>query len=356
MRSENGIPRPFQPSNLAQGLRDLRRDVAELKARRNFVSVERIVEGGTINENVGKQLTETVQKDIVIDGGNLGEGALDGQRMVGAIIETNATANRGVKIDDTGLRGYDADGNRYIKADETGLQLTGELEVQGRTLEATPKTMLTRLGNIQRTYSGETVSAPGLSFTTNSQVLESAPGIYSPDGRKLRLQGENFLDMYQVDISPDGVSVVNPSITLGRFNIASQVTQSVAITGSTVDIGYKAVTPYGDRDAAVNLLGSVKVNGTPVMRTVIAGLPAGAQPVELIGTGSARTSAAGVFTITFPPGTFGTACMSIDANPTSGTAGIPVVNGGRLFAGSAEMVIPSAPNTTITYSYRAVGY
>ena len=302
MRSENGIPRPFQPSNLAQELRDLRREVAELRARRNFVSVERIVEGGTINENVGKQLTDTVQEQIVIERQNLAEAAL------------------------------------------TDVVVTGTISTKGKTAENPPRDISVSMTTVARNVLGQVSANPGIFFEVEGADPTLAPGVYSVDGESLCVGSSGSTSTSLLILGPT-TRLASDSIALG--GVLSTLID-VNTPGRTVGVG--------DSNATVNLNGSVKVNGTPVMRTVIAGLPAGAQPVELIGTGSARTSAAGVFTITFPPGTFGTACMSIDANPTSGTAGIPVVNGGRLFSGSAEMVIPSAPNTTITYSYRAVGY
>lgn len=353
----SGIPRAFSPAQLAQKVADLERKVERLTSARNYVTVGNIVEGGTISQEAGTQLTETVKKEIVIDGGNLGEGALDGQRMVGAIIETNGTANRGVKIDDSGLRGYDANGDRYITADETGLSLRGELEVRGKTAGGTPQDLLTRLTNVQRTYAGTTTGIPGLTFTTDGPVLESSPGVYSPDGVVLRIQGQDFLGMYHIDVGPNETSVVNPRITLGRYDIASTLTQKIDVMGAAINIGtgYNSFIP--GVGSTVKLQGNVTVNGGSVMKTVTPNIPAGQQPIELIANGSVTTNTYGEFTITFPAGTFPTACIAIFIVPNSGGGTIPVVNGtGGLTRNGCSAVQPGNVNKSITYSYRAIGY
>lgn len=315
MRSENGIPRPFQPSNLAQEVKDLRRDLAELKARRTFVSVERIVEGGTINENVGKQLTETVQKDIVIDRDNLAEAAL------------------------------------------TDVVVTGSISSRGKTAEDVPRDIDVRMTTVARTLLGkDSVPNPAVIFITED-VEEAnfalAPGFYSPDGRSLNLRTAGLAggaNVGVIDMSPEKINIVSDDVKVGPFLGGGKVTIGVP---ETIFGGPTNVSLVGN----VNLVGSVKVNGDRVMKTVTPNIPAGQQPIELIANGSASTNPSGEFTIMFPAGTFPNACTSIFIVPNSGGGTIPVVNGsGALTRNSCQAVQPGNGNKAITYSYRAIGY
>ena len=366
MRTENGIPRPFQPSNLAQEVKDLRRDVAALKARRNFVSVERIVEGGTINENVGRQLTETVQKDIVIDGGNLGEGALDGQRMVGAIIETNADANRGVKIDDTGLRGYDADGNRYMKADEVGLEMTGSISTKGKTAEATPRDIAVRLTTMTRNIvGGATVSNPAVVFDTGI-AFGNAPGFYSPDGELLVANGrlDGVSDRGSLKLSQSKTSVNAATIAIGTTGILG-ATDAVTIEAKQITAG-SAPDLLNPTGANVNLLGNVKVNGKTIEPRAWTNIPMpsgrsaldGNKPAVRIDSTGEYLEFTGGIVLTTSVGTAGTLLTIPDATlrpatfknlliPTStGPAGLTINPQGQMY-----LPLTSMPaNTWVDFS------
>lgn len=308
MRSENGIPRPFQPNNQAQELRDLKRKVAELEARRTFVSVERIVEGGTINENVGKQITDTVQKDIVIERENLAEAAL------------------------------------------TDVVVTGSIASVGQTNENPPRELKAQLGTVQR-VAGSAVPIPALVFIVGDADPALAPGIYSPDGDRLVMGAQDpAKGSGTMTVGYDGVYL------LAGANNAFSASGTEITVGSPGGLGGSVATTttmYG----TTNLLGNVRVNGGSVMKTATPNIPAGQQPIELIASGAAATNASGEFTIMFPSGTFPNACQQIFIVPDSGGAVIPVVNGtGALTKTSCRAVQPGNGNKSITYSYRAIGY
>lgn len=103
MVDSSGIPRAFDVGGLRRELADLKRQVAALESRRNYVSLDRIVEGGTIGQGVGQQLTETVQEKIVVNGDNLSVDALDGRIITGSTFRTSDADGDRTQIDDQGV-------------------------------------------------------------------------------------------------------------------------------------------------------------------------------------------------------------------------------------------------------------
>lgn len=425
----SGIPRGFDVGAMRRELADLKREVALLASRRNYVALDRIVEGGTIDAGVGDKLTETVQEKIVVNGENLSLDALDGRVITGSTVQTDVGPETGAKMT---TAGFVAHGRAQVSPSiDTKVQSTlgarpapngGPGYIQpGLWIDATPddgypytppqysagvfaaEAFAGDLGlrsardTLQASYTQQSVGqgysslisyGPEQSSETKarretrvqlihegqfdlSAVGPGTPGYpgeveasvsHEADG-VLRLKGKNGVDIA-------GPLVINgaPYTPGGGGTLEPDEDGILRLAGPN---GVNVTAPNGplklDSTTGVNITGPLTINGQPytpgtapnpseTMRTVITGLPAGAKPIELIGTGSAVTSGFGVFTITFPTGVFPTTCMSIQAVPTTGTAGIPVVNAGRLNGIRAEMVIPSATNTNITYSYRAVGY
>lgn len=103
MVDSSGIPRGFDVGAIRREVADLKRQVALLGSRRSYVSLDRIVEGGTIAAGVGDKLTETVQEKIVVNGDNLAVDALYGKHIVGPLIETNTEPDVGAKLTDEGF-------------------------------------------------------------------------------------------------------------------------------------------------------------------------------------------------------------------------------------------------------------
>ncbi|MBP3044895.1 hypothetical protein KKR91_01105 [Arthrobacter jiangjiafuii] len=256
--------------------------------------------------------------------------------LTGATIRTAASGAR-IQISETGLHGWGADNVQYLKADSSGLEMTGSITSTGKTTEAVPRTINASLQAVVRDITGqESVANPSLIFDTGEYDPWNAPGINSPDGRSLQLQAGTVVAFAH-------------KVTLGSFPTP------FAIDGNLITIGN--IGFLGGPPAAVNLLGNVKVNGGQVMKTVTPNIPADQQPIELIANGSATTNAQGEFTITFPTGAFPTACVAIFMVPNSGGAVIPVVNGTTaLSKTNCRAVQPGNGNKAITYSYRAIGY
>lgn len=82
----SGIPKAPTPAQLYQELRDLKRTVERLTSAPTYVSVGNIVEGGTISEEAGEQLTVTVQEKIVVGRENVNDDALNGRALVGSSV------------------------------------------------------------------------------------------------------------------------------------------------------------------------------------------------------------------------------------------------------------------------------
>ena len=82
----NGIPRAPSPGRLEQRVRDLERTLERLTSARTYVSVGNIVEGGTIGQAAGAQLTETVQQLIIVESGNLAPDALNNKALYGSSV------------------------------------------------------------------------------------------------------------------------------------------------------------------------------------------------------------------------------------------------------------------------------
>lgn len=298
----NGIPKAVTPQALAQRVADLERMVEQLTSQRTYVNIGSIVEGGTIDANVGTALTETVQKEIVIERQNLAEAAL------------------------------------------TDVVVTGTISTKGKTAENPPRNISVSMTTVSRNILGQEAANPGIFFEVEGADRTLSPGVYSTDGESLYLGSSGRAGV--------GLMILGPTTRLASDKVAIG-----GLLSSLIEVNTPGRTvSVGDTAADVNLLGNVKVNGAPVLPATIAGMPSGSQPKQIVGQGTATTNNLGVFTLTLGAGGFPTATTFILATPTSGTAGIPVVNAGRLYKGSAEMVIPSAPNTAITYSYLAIGY
>ena len=209
----NGIPQPVTPQRLAQRVADLERMVEQLTSSRTYVNIGNIVEGGTINENVGTALTETVQKEIVIGRENLAEAAL------------------------------------------TDVVVTGSISSRGKTSETVPRDIDVRMTTVARSLlGGDPVPNPAVIFITKD-VEEAnfalAPGFYSPDGKSLNLRTAGLAgggSVGLIDMSPEKINVVSDDIKVGPW-----------LGGGKVTIGVPETIFGGPTN--VSLVGSVKVNG-----------------------------------------------------------------------------------------------
>jgi hypothetical protein len=88
----------------------------------------------------------------------------------------------------------------------------------------------------------------------------------------------------------------------------------------------------------------------------IGGAPFGASPWTVVDSASVTTASNGVFSGTFAT-PFPNSCKAIFFTPNSGTAIIPVINGGALSkTGFTAVCIGMSSATAITYSYVAYGW
>lgn len=97
------IPRLAGPRSLEQRVTELEDKVARAASSRTVVTIGNVIEGGSIGEGVGKQLTETVQDRIVVSGENLSVDALDGRVITGSTFRTSASEGDRTQIDDEGV-------------------------------------------------------------------------------------------------------------------------------------------------------------------------------------------------------------------------------------------------------------
>ena len=346
MVGKNGIPRAPSPGRLEQRVRDLERALERLTSARTFVSVERIVEGGTFAPAVGTQLTQTVQKEIVVGGSNLAPDALDNKALHGSSVTAVGEYTAGDSADPTNpynpLRQVQTRAVLDARTDPDAL--SGKTRWPGVFLESSdPAWQGTAPYQPARVVGGEAGQAQlfSLQETPNSPKSEVRA---SPSEAVLRSAGSP----HPTNKLPGSYSMVSVGANLFRLESGGQPDVVGANTASVSHLADGVLRLAAGRGA--------QLNGKPLIPITIGGMPAGAQARGIVGTGSAVTNGYGVFTVAFADGGFSSAATLILVTPTSGTAGFPVVNSGRLFKNQAEMVIPSAPNTSITYSYLVLGY
>ncbi len=86
MIGPRGIPQGWSPDRLRREFEEFKREVRQHLAAPSYVAIERIVEGGALAPRVGTAITETVQKDIVVEGSNLAPDALNNKALVGSSV------------------------------------------------------------------------------------------------------------------------------------------------------------------------------------------------------------------------------------------------------------------------------
>ena len=346
MHTENGIPRPRQPNGLQEQITALRRELDELKARRTWVAVERIVEGGTFAPAVGTRLTETVQEQIVVEGSNLAPDALNNKAIYGSSVTASGEYTAGDPADPVNpynpLRQVQTRAVLDARPDPDAL--SGKTRWPGVFLESSdPAWQGTAPYQPARVVGGEAGQAQLFSLQETPTSPKSEVRA-SPSEAVLRAAGSP----HPTNKLPGSYSMVSVGSNVFRLESGGQPDVVGANTASVSHLADGILRLAGGRGALLN--------GKPLIPITIGGMPAGAQARGIVGTGAAVTNSYGVFTVAFADGGFSSAATLILVTPTSGTAGFPVVNSGRLFKNQAEMVIPSAPNTSITYSYFAIGY
>lgn len=111
---------------------------------------------------------------------NIQVGALNGQVITGATIQTNAAPQRGLKIDDAGMQVYSSNGWKSLDIDST----TGNIRISGR-LGLRDSWSETYFTNIVWSNSGEDVSPSGsktgVGLAFNSLEDDWWPGVISID-------------------------------------------------------------------------------------------------------------------------------------------------------------------------------
>ncbi|WIB07044.1 hypothetical protein QNO06_04770 [Arthrobacter sp. zg-Y20] len=181
--------------------------VEQLTSQRTYVNVGNIVEGGTINESVGTALTETVQKEIVIERQNLAEAAL------------------------------------------TDVVVTGTISSKGKTAENPPRNISVSMTTVSRNLLGQEAANPGIFFEVEGVDRALSPGVYSADGESLYLGSSGRSGGTLMTLGPT-TRLVSDNVAIGGL-LSSLI--EVNTPGRTVSVG--------DTAAYVNLLGNVKVNG-----------------------------------------------------------------------------------------------
>jgi len=140
------------------------------------------------------------------DGQLLVDGAIDGKTITGAIVQTESTSNRGIKLTPTGLTSYDTTGNKVFEVDRLGNALfKGAVTVTGGSVPASTLTS----GSI----------ASGQAITTN-------PGTARVELSSAGLKAYNSSGTQTVAINSDGSAVFTGTI---------KATSGSSISGSAIE-------------------------------------------------------------------------------------------------------------------------
>ena len=210
MVDSSGIPRAFDVGALSRELAALRRKVDLLESRRNYVSLDRIVEGGTIAAGVGEQLTETVQEKIVVNGDNLAVDALDGRVITGTTVQTDPEPEVGSKMTNGGVTVH---GKAQVDTPSTGTQA----ETKMRAIMDSRRT---------KWSAGESDKWPGVWFESTpppgSTPPQFPPGVTvgASSGLGLILQSANngvFSPNAEVSVSPGVINLSASPVTGGKL-------------------------------------------------------------------------------------------------------------------------------------------
>lgn len=259
MSQIDGVPRENTPALPFQKLEKRVRDL-ELKSNaRRKVALSSLIEGAAPPTRVvAEQLTETVKEHLVVEGDNLAVDALDGRVITGSTIRTAEQGAR-VIIDETGLRGYGADGNEYMNAGADGLEMNGQIATSGQTGGANPKPISVRLTTIARNILGETVPNPGLVFHVDGTDRGVAPGVYSPDGESLQLGTTGPSGSGLLTLGPQSTTLLTYNLSMG-----APLRPQVSLDGETNTLTLGNDSTFFGPITNVNLVGNVTVNGAPI--------------------------------------------------------------------------------------------
>lgn len=162
----DGVPREHTPGLFLQKLEKRVKDL-ELKSNaRRKVALSSLVEGTTPTRVVAEQLTETVKEHLVVDGSNLAEDAVDGKRIVGAVIETDPEPDVGLKFTNEGMVAHGI-GVEYDPVSQVSIRYNTRARLTSRTPG-------------WASFPGDIT--PGLWFESTRQSLAGAPEPATPAG------------------------------------------------------------------------------------------------------------------------------------------------------------------------------
>ena len=186
----------------------LERITRDLRSKRTQVVIGSIIEGGTIGQGVGQQLTETVQEKIVVNGDNLAVDALDGRVITGSTVQTDPEPEVGSKMTNGGVTVH---GKALVDTPGTGTQA----ETKMRAVMDSRRT---------KWSAGESDKWPGVWFESTpppgSTPPQFPPGVTlgASSGLGLILQSANngvLSPNAEVSVSPGVINISASPVTGG---------------------------------------------------------------------------------------------------------------------------------------------
>ncbi|MFD0044753.1 hypothetical protein ACFVGV_06135 [Pseudarthrobacter scleromae] len=158
------------------------------------------------------------------------DGAIDGMVITGATIRTAATGAR-IVLDETGLKGWDADNVNYLKADADGLSVTGTLTAHGTGYDYEAQTGFTPPPIPMEMVVGGAAGGVGLIQTEQWPPYPPADGSPLP-GMAIKPTGVDMYAYAQI-VSRDGLGMeIHSGI---RQSKVDGVTQG---SGDSTDVAY----------------------------------------------------------------------------------------------------------------------
>ena len=189
------------------------------------------------------------------------DGAIDGKVITGATIQTETTAARGIKLNSSGLTGYDTTGQANFSLTSAGvLSVRGSIEsgskIKGVTLEgAGIETTATPLRGVKMTSTGVSAwdGSGNLSFRLNGNTgLLEVPGL-AANSIKGSMVEANAITVEKLSVTDFSNYAENPSFETGDLRGWDVVGGWTVNTAAPYDGTYKALAQYnGTKQSITN--------------------------------------------------------------------------------------------------------
>lgn len=223
------------------------------------------------------------------DGNLVVDGAIDGKTITGALFQTTATANRGIKLDGLGFKAYDPNGKSTFSVDA----LTGAVSSAGTFSTLTNQvsdssgtmTIAATFGNLDNNTGTSFTGQPGIAFTrTHSSEGVKPPATISYNGKSLIMSTLPTADGFTPNMSGASVTAGAGVATISAARSGSAYDASLPMPQLTVDAGRPDNTGYERiimemdyrRDANTPWVSSFEIDKNSYFTgSALVGIPAG---------------------------------------------------------------------------------